>query len=95
MKTKRLSKLQIVSLEKAKRTAILAAIEVTNGDVSLAAKRLEIGKTTLYNKLKKYRVRSRRLAELRDSAALMRTLRSRAGLNSGNPAQKKNREVFL
>jgi transcriptional regulator of acetoin/glycerol metabolism len=69
MKRKRLPKLQIVSLEQAKKAAILAAIEVSNGDVLLAAKRLGIGKTTLYNKLKKYRVRLRRLAELRDRAA--------------------------
>jgi sigma-54 dependent transcriptional regulator, acetoin dehydrogenase operon transcriptional activator AcoR len=60
MKTKRLAKPLIRSLEQAKRDAILTAVKLLNGNVPLAAERLEIGRTTLYRKLKKYGVRSKK-----------------------------------
>ncbi len=59
MNSKRSFKPAIVPLEKAKKTAILAAVKQLNGNVPLAAERLEIGKTTLYRKLKEYRATSK------------------------------------
>ena len=54
MNSKRPFRPAIVPLEKAKKAAILAAVKQLNGNVLLAAERLEIGKTTLYRKLKQY-----------------------------------------
>ena len=54
MNSKRSFRPAIVPLEKAKKAAILAAVKQLNGNVVLAAERLEIGKTTLYRKLKQY-----------------------------------------
>jgi DNA-binding NtrC family response regulator len=46
----------IVPLAAQERHAILEAIRVTGGDKLRAARLLDIGKTTLYRKLKEYRV---------------------------------------
>lgn len=54
MKPKRSFKAAIVPLKEAKKAAILAAVKRLKGNVGLAAERLEIGKTTLYRKLKEY-----------------------------------------
>jgi transcriptional regulator of acetoin/glycerol metabolism len=54
MKTKRPSKREIMPLRQVKRVAILAAVKQLDGNLSLAAEKLEIGKTTLYRKLKEY-----------------------------------------
>jgi transcriptional regulator of acetoin/glycerol metabolism len=54
MKSNRSLKPPIAPLAKAKKTAILAAVRQVGGDVALAADKLEIGKTTLYRKLKEY-----------------------------------------
>jgi two-component system response regulator HydG len=45
---------EIIPLAVQEKRAILDAIRVTNGDKLRAAKLLEIGKTTLYRKLKEY-----------------------------------------
>lgn len=50
------AKPKIIALHKVMKTAILAAVTESNGDVCLAAEKLEIGKTTLYRKLKEYGV---------------------------------------
>ena len=47
----------IKPLWKVEKAAILAALKKLNGDKILAARKLGIGKTTLYRKLKEYRVR--------------------------------------
>jgi transcriptional regulator of acetoin/glycerol metabolism len=60
MKSKRSTRPAIRTLEQAKKTAILAALKLLGGDVPLAAERLEIGKTTLYRKLREYGVTLRR-----------------------------------
>jgi transcriptional regulator of acetoin/glycerol metabolism len=54
MKTKQPSKREIVPLRQVKKAAILAAVKQLDGDLSLAAEKLEIGITTLYRKLKEY-----------------------------------------
>jgi transcriptional regulator of acetoin/glycerol metabolism len=54
MTAKRTFRPAILPLEKAKKAAILAAVKQSGGNVVLAAERLEIGKTTLYRKLKQY-----------------------------------------
>ena len=41
-------------LQKLERQAIVSALEETGGDRVRAAKRLGIGKTTIYRKLKEY-----------------------------------------
>ncbi len=56
MKRKRPPTPQILPLWQTKKAAILAAIKRLDGNVSLAAEKLEIGKTTLYRKLKEYGV---------------------------------------
>lgn len=45
----------IVPLAELEKTAILDAVRLSNGDCLLAARRLGIGKTTMYRKLAKYR----------------------------------------
>ncbi|MBV9083296.1 MAG: sigma-54-dependent Fis family transcriptional regulator [Acidobacteriaceae bacterium] len=45
---------QILPLAEVEKRAILHALEVTKGDRTLAAAMLEIGRTTLYRKLKEY-----------------------------------------
>lgn len=47
---------EITTLEEMERRAILRALRETNGDKLVAARLLGIGKTTLYRKLKQYRV---------------------------------------
>ena len=47
----------ITPLWKMEKAAILAALKKLNGDKILAARKLGIGKTTLYRKLKEYRIR--------------------------------------
>jgi len=47
---------EVVPLAVRERNAILEAIRVTGGDKRRAARLLDIGKTTLYRKLKEYRV---------------------------------------
>jgi transcriptional regulator of acetoin/glycerol metabolism len=47
----------ITPLWKVEKAAILAALKKLNGDKILAARKLGIGKTTLYRKLKEYRIR--------------------------------------
>ncbi len=44
----------ITALEEMEKQAILHAIQVLDGDKLEAARRLGIGKTTLYRKLKEY-----------------------------------------
>jgi transcriptional regulator of acetoin/glycerol metabolism len=44
------------SLTEVERTAIIRAIEYTKGDRVMAAHLLGIGRTTLYRKLKEYRL---------------------------------------
>jgi two-component system response regulator HydG len=51
------SKDEVVSLEDLEREAIFQAIRQSGGDKLAAARRLGIGKTTLYRKLKEYRKR--------------------------------------
>ena len=46
-------------LEQIERNYILAAMEMTNGDKKLVAKKLNIGLASLYRKLKKYNVGER------------------------------------
>jgi transcriptional regulator with PAS, ATPase and Fis domain len=46
----------VLPLAEIERRAILHALEVTNGDRSLAASLLGIGRTTLYRKLREYRL---------------------------------------
>ncbi len=47
---------EVTTLEEMERRAILRALRETNGDKLVAARLLGIGKTTLYRKLKQYRV---------------------------------------
>jgi DNA-binding NtrC family response regulator len=47
---------ELTTLEEMERRAILRALRETNGDKLVAARLLGIGKTTLYRKLKQYRV---------------------------------------
>lgn len=54
MNSNRQLKAGIVPMAKAKKAAILAAVRQVGGDVGLAAERLEIGRTTLYRKLREY-----------------------------------------
>jgi len=49
----------IVPLELVRKRAILHAVAAVNGDVPAAAKRLGIGRTTLYRKLKEYGAEAR------------------------------------
>jgi len=56
MKTKRPATPQILPLRQTKRAAILAAVELLDGNIPLAAEKLGIGRTTLYCKLKEYGV---------------------------------------
>jgi transcriptional regulator of acetoin/glycerol metabolism len=56
MTTKRPSKPDIIPLRQAKKAAILAAVEDCDGNIPLAAEKLEIGETTLRRKLKQYGV---------------------------------------
>jgi DNA-binding NtrC family response regulator len=44
----------VLPLEELERRAILRMLRQTNGDKLAAARRLGIGKTTLYRKLKQY-----------------------------------------
>ena len=69
------SRVIVVPLRKAKRTAILSAVTQFHGNVCLAAEKLEIGRTTLYRKLKEYGVplgRRRSRKETRRSRGLAR-----------------------
>jgi two-component system response regulator HydG len=43
-----------ITLEAAERLQIVRALEACNGNRSMAAQRLGIGRTTLYRKLKEY-----------------------------------------
>jgi two-component system response regulator HydG len=45
---------EIVPIAELEKQAILATVRVLNGDKLEAARRLGIGKTTLYRKLKEY-----------------------------------------
>ncbi len=56
---------EIIPLAEIERRHILRAIEHTRGDVQTAALLLEIGKTTLYRKLKDYRGKTRETREAR------------------------------
>jgi len=47
---------ELLPLEELERRAILRTLRETNGDKLAAARMLGIGKTTLYRKLKQYRV---------------------------------------
>ena len=47
----------ITPLWKVEKAAILSALQKLNGDKILAARKLGIGKTTLYRKLKEYGIR--------------------------------------
>ena len=47
---------QLTTLAELERKAILGAIRTLNGDKLQAAKLLGIGKTTLYRKLKEYKI---------------------------------------
>jgi transcriptional regulator of acetoin/glycerol metabolism len=57
----------ILPLRQAKKAAILSAVKQLDGNVSLAAEKLEIAKTTLYRKLKEYRVTLKQLRRKRES----------------------------
>jgi DNA-binding NtrC family response regulator len=65
MKTKRPSKPEIMTLRQVKKAAIVAAVEQLDGDIPLAAEKLQISETTLHRKLKEYRViiKKRRVKE--------------------------------
>jgi transcriptional regulator of acetoin/glycerol metabolism len=54
MKTRQPSKREIMPLRQVKKAAILAAVKQLDGNLSLAAEKLDIGTTTLYRKLKEY-----------------------------------------
>jgi transcriptional regulator of acetoin/glycerol metabolism len=54
MKTKPPSEPEALSLREIKKAAILAAVEQLDGNIPLAAEKLEMGQTTLYRKLKEY-----------------------------------------
>ena len=56
MKTKRPAKPAIMTLRQVKKAAILAAVEGLDGNIPLAAEKLEISETTLNRRLKEYRV---------------------------------------
>jgi transcriptional regulator of acetoin/glycerol metabolism len=56
MKTKQPSKREITTLRQVKKTAILAAVEQLDGNVRLAAEKLQISEPTLHRKLKEYGV---------------------------------------
>jgi transcriptional regulator of acetoin/glycerol metabolism len=60
-KKKRSHTTYILPLRQAKKAAILSAVKQLDGNVSLAAEKLEIAKTTLYRKLKEYGLTSKRL----------------------------------
>ena len=53
-KTQRGFEVEIVPLEEMERRAIMQALFQVGGDKSEAARRLGIGKSTLYRKLKRY-----------------------------------------
>lgn len=52
----KIKEFQINTLEENERALILEALKVTNNNYSAAAKALGIGRSTLYNKLKKYNI---------------------------------------
>lgn len=54
------SKARVITLREAEKAAIVSALTQSDGHVCLAAERLEIGKTTLYRKLKEYGVVAKR-----------------------------------
>ena len=47
---------EMLPLEELERRAILSTLRQTNGDKQAAARALHIGKTTLYRKLKQYKI---------------------------------------
>ena len=49
----------MLSLAEIEKRAILTTLEQVNGDKLLAARLLDIGKTTLYRKLKEYEIAER------------------------------------
>jgi transcriptional regulator of acetoin/glycerol metabolism len=56
MKTRRPLKIEIMPLQQAKRAAIVAAVEELDGNIPLAAEKLQISETSLHRKLKEYGV---------------------------------------
>jgi transcriptional regulator of acetoin/glycerol metabolism len=56
MKTKPPSKREIMTLRQVKKAAILAAVEQLDGNVRLAAEKLQISETSLHRRLKEYGV---------------------------------------
>ncbi|MDT8368756.1 MAG: sigma-54 dependent transcriptional regulator [Longimicrobiales bacterium] len=48
---------EILPLDEVERIAITRALEITHGNISEAARRLEVGRTTLYRKLDEYGLR--------------------------------------
>jgi transcriptional regulator of acetoin/glycerol metabolism len=49
-------KIEIVPLRQVKKAAIVAAVQQLDGDIPLAAEKLQISETTLHRKLKECRV---------------------------------------
>jgi DNA-binding NtrC family response regulator len=68
--------LPTVNLEDLERLAIEQALRDCGGNKLAAAKRLQVGRTTLYRKLEEYRDQ--------DAAAVKRPLRFAGALNSQN-----------
>jgi transcriptional regulator of acetoin/glycerol metabolism len=56
MKTKQPSNREIMTLLQVKKAAILAAVEQLDGNVRLAAEKLQISETSLHRRLKEYGV---------------------------------------
>jgi len=48
---------EIIPLEEMERRAIIRALEVTGGDVPVAAARLGVSRATIYRRAERYRVR--------------------------------------
>jgi len=54
MNRQRLSRTGIIPLREVKKAAILAAVQQLNGNIPLAAEKLEIATPALYRKLREY-----------------------------------------
>jgi transcriptional regulator of acetoin/glycerol metabolism len=77
MKTKRPSNPEVLPLREIKKAVILAAVEQLDGNVLLAAEKLDIGKTTLYRKLKEYGMAKQRRRKRKTTKRVTRTSRAR------------------
>jgi DNA-binding NtrC family response regulator len=54
MKMRRPLKIEIMPLRQVKKAAIVAAVQQLNGDIPLAAEKLQISETTLRRKIEEY-----------------------------------------